>query len=129
MQSIDLTEYQDICEGATVLEADSFGEKVLVLPDGNFLKLFRLKSLFSSALFYPYAQRFADNVRALQQLGIPCPEALRVVRVKEMKRDAVLYRPLAGNTLRSHYADRKGSGIRDQGSGIRDQGSDVREQE
>jgi hypothetical protein len=54
-------DYLAMRAGATVLEADGFGDKVLRLADGTMLKLFRRKRLFSSAAWYPYAQRFADN--------------------------------------------------------------------
>lgn len=85
---------------ATVLEADQHGEKVLRLQDGNYLKLFRRKRFISSAAWYPYAQRFADNALALRQRGIPCPEVIALYRIPDIRRDAVLYRPLAGDVLR-----------------------------
>ena len=87
-------------EGATVLEADFYGEKVLALADGRILKLFRRKRLITSAAWYPYAQRFADNCQGLAKRGIPCPEVLEVYRVPSISRDAVLYSPLAGKTIR-----------------------------
>ncbi|MDN6873554.1 lipopolysaccharide kinase InaA family protein [Pseudomonas citronellolis] len=100
MQELDLPAYESLRAGATVLEADKHGDKVLRLPDGNFVKLFRRKRLISSAALYPYAQRFADNARALQRLGIPCPEVIGVYRVPGIARDLVHYRPLPGQTLR-----------------------------
>jgi len=102
MECIDQFEYDNICKSATVLEGGCQGEKVFALPDGNFLKLFRLKGFFSSAFFYPYAQRFTDNICILHQLDIPCPEVIRVARINtgKMKYDAVFYRPLAGTPLR-----------------------------
>lgn len=57
-------------EGARIPEKDSYGPKVYLLADGNILKLFRRKRLFSSALFRPYSKRFIDNVAQLQQRGI-----------------------------------------------------------
>ncbi|MDS4014681.1 MAG: toluene tolerance protein [Candidatus Accumulibacter sp.] len=86
--------------GATVIEADSFGEKVLLLVDGSMLKLFRRKRLLSSAAWYPYAERFADNASALRQRGIPVPEVIDVFRIPSIGRDAVHYHPLPGRTLR-----------------------------
>lgn len=100
MQTLDLASYQTLRSGATVLEADGHGDKVLQLPDGRFLKLFRRKRLISSAALYPYAQRFSDNITALQQRGIPCPEVEAIFRIPAIERDAVLYRPLPGHTLR-----------------------------
>jgi hypothetical protein len=81
-------------------ERDRFGEKVLALSDGSYLKLFRRKRLISSAAWYPYAQRFADNALALAERRIPCPVVIGVCRVPGIRREAVRYRPLEGRTLR-----------------------------
>ncbi|SDG58531.1 hypothetical protein SAMN05216603_102383 [Pseudomonas benzenivorans] len=85
---------------ADVLEADHHGEKVLRLADGNMLKLFRRKRWLSSAALYPYAQRFADNTRALERRSILCPKILNVFRIAQIQRDVVHYAPLPGITLR-----------------------------
>jgi hypothetical protein len=87
--------------GAEVIESDSFGEKVLRLADGGFLKLFRRKRLLTSAAWYPYALRFVDNAAALSSLGIPVPRVIAAYRVPSVERDAARYRPLAGTTLRA----------------------------
>jgi hypothetical protein len=86
--------------GAEIIEADAHGEKVLHLIDGSFLKLFRRKRLLSSAAWYPYARRFADNAEMLASRGIPVPHVLAVLRIPSIQRDAVHYWPLAGATLR-----------------------------
>ncbi|EPN07813.1 toluene tolerance protein [Pseudomonas syringae pv. actinidiae ICMP 18804] len=100
MQALDHAHYLDLVQGAEVLEADGTGDKVLRLRDGSMLKLFRRKRLVSSAAWYPYAQRFADNCVTLAQRTIPCPRVLTVCRIAEIERDAVHYDPLAGYTLR-----------------------------
>ena len=100
VNTLEHDDYLAMRAGATVLEADSFGEKVLLLTDGTVLKLFRRKRLFSSAAWYPYAQRFADNAAALDRLGIPVPQIIDVVRIPSLARDAVHYHPLVGRTLR-----------------------------
>lgn len=100
MQSIDHSTYEALRKGAQVLEADGSGDKVLRLADGRMLKLFRRKRLLSSALFFPYAQRFANNTRALQQRGILCPQVIAVYRIPSIERDGVYYSPLAGHTVR-----------------------------
>ncbi|MEJ5863246.1 toluene tolerance protein [Pseudomonas farsensis] len=100
MQALDHARYLALREGAHVLEADGTGDKVLRLRDGSMLKLFRRKRLISSAAWYPYAQRFADNCQALALRAIPCPQILKVYRIAEIARDAVHYNPLPGDTLR-----------------------------
>lgn len=103
MQALDHSAYLALREGAQVLEADRFGDKVLHLRNGNFLKLFRRKRLLTSAALYPYAQRFADNARALQERGVPCPQVIAVYRIQSIQRDAVYYAPLPGSTLRQLF--------------------------
>jgi tRNA A-37 threonylcarbamoyl transferase component Bud32 len=103
MQALDHNAYLALRDGARVLEADRFGDKVLHLRNGNFLKLFRRKRLLTSAALFPYAQRFADNARALQQRGVACPQVLAVYRIKSIERDAVYYAPLPGLTLRQLF--------------------------
>lgn len=100
MQAIDHSTYEALRKGAHVLEADGSGDKVLRLTDGKMLKLFRRKRLLSSALFFPYAQRFADNTRALKQRGILCPTVVAVYRIPSIQRDCVYYSPLEGTTVR-----------------------------
>jgi len=102
-RGLKIVEHQDFLNlkaGAEVLEADPHGEKVLRLADGTILKLFRRKRLITSAAWYPYAQRFADNAVALQQRGIPVPCLIAVMRIPSVKRDAVHYHLLEGATLR-----------------------------
>jgi hypothetical protein len=100
LQPLDSARYQSLRVGATVLEADSFGDKVLRLADGTMFKLFRRKRLFSSALFYPYACSFVDNIQGLKARGIECPEVIAAYRIADIARDVVHYQPLAGETLR-----------------------------
>jgi tRNA A-37 threonylcarbamoyl transferase component Bud32 len=103
MQALDHNAYLALRDGAQVLEADRFGDKVLHLANGNFLKLFRRKRLLTSAALFPYAQRFADNAQALQQRGVPCPQVIAVYRIQSIQRDAVYYAPLPGSTLRQLF--------------------------
>ena len=79
-------EYLAMRQGAEVLEADHFGEKVLRLVDGTILKLFRSKRLLSSATVYSYARRFVANAKSLEKLGIPVPKMLFLARIDVYKR-------------------------------------------
>lgn len=103
MQKLDHEDYLALRENCKVIEQDGFGDKVMILQDGTFLKLFRRKRLISSAAIWPYAQRFADNAKKLEKLGIPCPQMIQVYRIPSIERDAVHYHPLPGTTLRDIY--------------------------
>lgn len=100
MQKLEYTAYLEMRKDADVLEADGKGDKVLRLTDGTMLKLFRRKRLLTSALWAPYAQRFASNCQALRARDIECPTVRRVYRIAQIERDAVHYDPLPGRTLR-----------------------------
>jgi tRNA A-37 threonylcarbamoyl transferase component Bud32 len=100
MQTLSKSGYDNLRQGAEVIEADGHGDKVLRLQDGSFLKLFRRKRLISSAAIWPYAKRFADNAAMLNSLNLPCPQVMQVYRIKELQRDIVHYQPLPGRTLR-----------------------------
>lgn len=89
----------EMIEGARILEQDSFGPKVYRLRDGNMLKLFRRKRLLSSALLRPHSRRFCANAAALQKLGIPTLQPLRLYRLEDPGKTVVLYQPLPGETL------------------------------
>lgn len=100
MMPLDDAAYAALSAGAEIIEADAHGPKVLLRPDGTYLKLFRRKRVLSSACWNPYAQRFADNAAALRARAIPCPHVIAVFRQRAMARDIVHYRPLPGRTVR-----------------------------
>lgn len=79
---------------------DRHGLKVIATPDGDLMKFFRRKRLLSSALWNPYAGRFAKNALKLKNLGIPTVEVTGIWRVSSLKRDMVGYRRLEGECLR-----------------------------
>jgi hypothetical protein len=56
---------------ARVVERDPRGIKVLQLPDGDYLKVFRLRHRYSLARIYGYAQRFCSHAGKLAALGVP----------------------------------------------------------
>lgn len=103
MQLLNHEDYLALRHQGKVIEQDGFGDKVIILQDGTFLKLFRRKRLITSAAIWPYAQRFADNAKKLEELGIPCPKIIQVYRIPSIERDAVHYYPLPGTTLRDLY--------------------------
>lgn len=104
MKRIDQTVYRQILSSSTVVERDAYGEKVLARPDGLLVKLFRRKHRLSSALFFPYALRFARNARLLAERSIRTVNVLEVAYCAAVERHLVTYRPLPGKTLRSALA-------------------------
>ncbi len=100
MKKLSKDDFAALREGATVIEADLNGDKVLLLADGTYLKLFRVKRLFTTARFYPYSKRFVKNVRKLMEKGIPTVTVVETYRIPSISRTAVHYYPLTGKTLR-----------------------------
>ena len=105
MKKIKLANYQQILASATVIERDAYGEKVLLLSDGNLVKIFRRKRWLSSALFFPYASRFIKNARRLSEIPIPTLTVLDVCYCRATSRHLVTYQPLPGETMRSRLRE------------------------
>lgn len=85
---------------AEVLEQDAHGIKVLRLPNGDILKMFRIKRLVSSARLYSHARSFCRNADRLHALGIPTVVVRQLFHFPDGIHSAVLYQPLPGVTLR-----------------------------
>jgi serine/threonine protein kinase len=100
MNELSTADYEKMIEGAKLLEEDGHGPKVYLTTANQICKLFRCKRTFSSAKYYPYAQRFADNADCLLNLNIPCVTMLNVFRLPHIDRDLVHYEFLEGETLR-----------------------------
>jgi tRNA A-37 threonylcarbamoyl transferase component Bud32 len=94
-------EFEALTQGARILEKDSFGLKVLRLPNARILKLFRRKHWISSQLWAPHALRFQKNAARLLAKGILTVEIEATFNIPEMERQAILYHELPGTTLRS----------------------------
>ena len=93
-------EFEQLRTGAEVLEKDTHGIKVLRMPNGEILKLFRVKRLVSSARLYSHARSFCRNAERLQALGIPTVTIRQLYHFSDRIHSAVLYQPLPGKTLR-----------------------------
>ncbi len=100
MQSLSPEVLADWRSTATVIERDGYGEKVLSLSDGSYLKIFRRKRLLTKNALWPPAKRFADNATSLSQRDVPCPNVLATYKMSNPSRTLVRYQPLEGNTLR-----------------------------
>lgn len=71
--------------GARVIERDPRGIKVVQLPNGDYLKVFRLRHRFSWARFQGYAQRFSKNASKLADLGIPTVKVINCYQVSNAR--------------------------------------------
>ena len=92
------TAYQQLRQNSQVLEADIYGEKVL-LKNYKIIKLFRTKSWFSSAIIYPYAWRFVKNASQLKKLNIPTVDIENQFYCYAIRRHGVIYALLEGIAL------------------------------
>ena len=108
MKRLSQDEYIIKRHKAEVVEADYFGDKVLYLSDGTYLKLFRRKRLISYSLFFPYSKKFALNALRLKKLGVPTVKVINVYHIPSISRTAVHYQPLEGcvfNTPSFNFTD------------------------
>lgn len=94
-----------LSDSKLILE-DVNNPKVYQLCDKTFLKIFKLKKLFSSGLFCHYANRFINNSFELKQLGITTVDIINqynlpkdFINNKKLIK-AVQYQPIEGITLR-----------------------------
>jgi hypothetical protein len=86
---------------AQTLEQDERGVKVLLLANGHILKVFRLRGLFTSSRIYSNARSFCRNAERLKKLAIPTVSIIQLYHFEKSKNTAVLYEPLAGETIRN----------------------------
>lgn len=99
-KTLTAEEYGALREGIEIVANDPFGDKVLRLENGDYLKLFRVKRFFSSARFWSYSKRFAYNARRLADRDIMVPEIVDICQIPSIHRSGVIYKPLEGKTLR-----------------------------
>ena len=92
--------YNDTIGSAKLMVADSMGPKVMRLDNGNIIKIFRHKRVFSSALIAPYAIRFSNHAFKLKALNIPTITPLELMYCPQKKTYVVEYQPLPGALLR-----------------------------
>lgn len=100
-QLIAQAELARLQSSGKTLEQDKRGIKVTLLPDGNILKVFRLHGWFSSSLIYSNARSFCRNAQRLKKLGIPTIDIISLHHLENRNFTAVVYAPLAGDTVRN----------------------------
>lgn len=96
---ISKEQHKELVAGAKVLEEQSFGVKVWLLPDQRIVKVFRLKRPLSSSRLYPYNTRFANNARRLRARGVSAPNVLETYYCPDIQRHGVMYDLLEGETF------------------------------
>jgi tRNA A-37 threonylcarbamoyl transferase component Bud32 len=90
-----------LCAEGKVLEKDPRGIKVVLLTNGNILKIFRARNLFSGSRVYSHARRFCRNAARLHDLGIPTVKIDTLFHLEKSGHTAVLYKPLEGESIRN----------------------------
>ena len=105
MDVLHQNDYEQLTRGATVLAKNAWGVSVMQLHDGQYAKLFRPASLFSSSRVRPYAVRFQRASYELARRGIPTVAVSAVYHVKHLGQHLVLYHPIDGIELRDALAD------------------------
>jgi tRNA A-37 threonylcarbamoyl transferase component Bud32 len=91
--------FEALCQrpDLTPLESSKRGVKVFETQDGKILKIFRgKKNRLSSNHFKPYAVRFANNAKHLQQLGIMAPKVESVEACPDLNIHVLCYEKLPG---------------------------------
>ena len=96
---MSLEEFARLTQGATELERDRRGVKVLLTHDRHIIKLIRIKRWFSLAAIYPYSLRFRRNARRLVTMGIHCVTVERVFYCHAIRRHGIIYPLLGGESL------------------------------
>ncbi len=104
-RQMSLATYEELTADAKVLEQQSFGVKVWLLPDQRIIKLFRLKRAFSSGRLYPYSTRFARNAKRLLSRGIAAPKILETFYCSAIERHGVIYELLEGESFHDLFPE------------------------
>jgi hypothetical protein len=90
-----------MCTGGKIFEQDQRGIKVIQLSNGDILKVFRARNLFSGTRVYSHARRFCRNAARLNDLAIPTVHIKSLFHLEKSGHTAVLYKPLEGESIRN----------------------------
>ncbi|MDP3609396.1 MAG: hypothetical protein Q8R74_10025 [Methylophilus sp.] len=94
------SQYELMCTTGRIIEQDARGPKVIILENGNFLKIFRVRHRFSGARIYSHARRFNRNAFRLEALNIPTVKVISIHHLEASGHSLVIYQPLAGKSIR-----------------------------
>jgi serine/threonine protein kinase len=108
MRIVTANELQDWLSQGELLEKDSHGPKVIRLPDGTLLKIFRSRRNPLLARLRPDARRFAERASRLQAMAIATPSIRECAWIDRDKAvSACLYEPLVGQPLDKLFREQR----------------------
>ncbi len=99
MRLMSGNEYAQLVQGATELERDKHGVKVLLSRGGRVIKLIRIKRWLTLSVIYPYSFRFQRNARRLDSMGISTVHVEQLFYCHHIRRHGVIYPLLDGESL------------------------------
>ncbi len=97
---IDNETFNSIISEGKILEKDYWGVKVVETKDNKIVKFFRLKRVYSSAFFFPYAWCFKKNAEQLKKLGIKTVDVEKIVYCLPQQRHLLSYGKIEGQSAR-----------------------------
>jgi hypothetical protein len=100
-KSLSPEQFVELCQGGQVVSAHGvYGPKVVLLPSGDYLKVFNPKGGLTKRRFFPKYKAFIRNTALLQVAGIPAVQVKAVYFLTQHQSYAVVYTPLHGTDLR-----------------------------
>lgn len=100
MQALSKPEYNRWINDYTLIESDGHGPKVMRCANGDYIKFFRIKHVISFSRLVNPAMRFCNNARRLKKLGFNTISPIEIWHIPHMKRWAVRYVPVEGDSLK-----------------------------
>jgi len=103
-ENFSVEELLDLLETSQVIEKDAYGVKVAILPDGEFIKILRRKK-FWKGNEAAKVKKFCANAKELEKRAVQTLVPLRILKIAEQHKAAVIYEPLDGTPLRKALMD------------------------
>lgn len=100
--SLSSSEFTQLCDAGKIISNHGvYGPKVILMPDGDYIKVFNPKSGFTKRHFFPKYKAFIHNAMTLKTLSVPCITIKQVYFLSSNHSYAVRYAPLPGTDLRT----------------------------
>ncbi|MCJ8170309.1 lipopolysaccharide kinase InaA family protein [Atopomonas sediminilitoris] len=104
MKEITEQQLNAMLEHCEVLEEDSRGTKVARLKNGDLIKIFRPRRKLWLNRLKPQNQRFAENAKTLERLGVITPKIQELFWTnRKIAECACIYSPIKGQALISTF--------------------------